>query len=84
MKLLILATLALLLAACGRPAPHGQESYVFGTRVEVLVWGEPEDKARAAVAAVLREFDRLHRDLPRLAAFRDDGAQRGHRRRPAP
>ncbi len=62
MKLLILATLALLLAACGRPAPHGQESYVFGTRVEVLVWGEPEDKARAAVAAVLREFDRLHRD----------------------
>jgi len=53
---------ALLLAAC-QPAPkiHSQESYVFGTRVEVLVWGEPEAKARAAVAEVLREFDRLHR-----------------------
>jgi FAD:protein FMN transferase len=61
MKLFILAILALLLAACGRPAPHGQESYVFGTRVEVLVWGEPEDQARSAVAEVLREFDRLHR-----------------------
>jgi FAD:protein FMN transferase len=61
MKSLILAGLALLLAACGRPALHGQESYVFGTRVEVLVWGAPEDRARAAVATVLREFDRLHR-----------------------
>ena len=58
--LLILA--ALLLAACQpQPQLHSQESYVFGTRVEVLVWGEPEGKARDAVAEVLREFDRLHR-----------------------
>jgi thiamine biosynthesis lipoprotein len=61
MKIVLAALLALLLAACGRSAPHGQESYVFGTRVEVLVWDEPEDRARAAVAEVLREFDRLHR-----------------------
>ncbi|HTY98217.1 MAG TPA: FAD:protein FMN transferase, partial [Rhodocyclaceae bacterium] len=51
---------ALLLAGCGRPQLHSEESYVFGTRVEVLVWGEPEDKARAAVGEVLQEFDRLH------------------------
>jgi thiamine biosynthesis lipoprotein len=58
-----LAVLAALLglAACGRPGLHGQESYVFGTRIEVLVWGQPEDRARSAVAEVLREFDRLHR-----------------------
>jgi thiamine biosynthesis lipoprotein len=58
-----LALLAALLglAACSRPGLHGQESYVFGTRIEVLVWGQPEDQARAAVAEVLREFDRLHR-----------------------
>ncbi len=61
MKLFILATLVVLLTACGRPAPYGQESYVFGTRVEVLVWGAPADQARTAVAGVLREFDRLHR-----------------------
>lgn len=61
MKTLLLALIALLAAACGRPAPHAQESYVFGTRVEVLVWGEPGEKARAATAEVLREFDRLHR-----------------------
>jgi thiamine biosynthesis lipoprotein len=61
MRLALVTLLALLVAACSRPALHSQESYVFGTRVEVLVWGEPEDKARAATAEVLREFDRLHR-----------------------
>ena len=62
MRWLLLLGAAVLLAAC-EPAPrlHSQESYVFGTRVEVLVWGEAEAKARAAVAEVLREFDRLHR-----------------------
>ncbi len=57
----LLALLAFVLAACGRPSLHSQEAFVFGTRVEVLVWGEPEAKARAAVGEVLREFDRLHR-----------------------
>jgi thiamine biosynthesis lipoprotein len=53
--------LALLLAACGPRAPLGQEAYVFGTRVELLVWGTPETQAHAAMGEVLREFDRLHR-----------------------
>ncbi|MDR1935615.1 MAG: FAD:protein FMN transferase [Candidatus Accumulibacter sp.] len=56
-----LLLLLLLLAACGRPALYRQESYVFGTRVEILVAGVDEARARPAVAAVLREFDRLHR-----------------------
>ena len=53
--------LLLALAGCGGERVHGQESFVFGTRVEVLVWGKDEAAARAATAAVLREFDRLHR-----------------------
>lgn len=61
MRVLWVALLALLLAACGKPAPVGQEAYVFGTRVEVLAWGVPEAKAHAAMSEVLREFDRLHR-----------------------
>ncbi len=61
MKYLILAILSLLATACSGPALYSQESYVFGTRVEVLVWGAPEDVARAATGEVLREFDRLHR-----------------------
>ncbi len=59
--LILPALLALFLAACGRPAPHRQESFVFGTRVEILVAGVDEARARPAAAAVLREFDRLHR-----------------------
>ena len=60
-RLLILLVLAPLLAACGQPAPWRQESYVFGTRVELLIAGVPEAQARAAGNRVLQEFDRLHR-----------------------
>jgi thiamine biosynthesis lipoprotein len=49
------------LTGCGEPPLHQQESYVFGTRVEVLIHGVDADRARPAAAAVLREFDRLHR-----------------------
>jgi thiamine biosynthesis lipoprotein len=59
--LVALAGFVLLLAGCGRESLHSQESFVFGTRVEVLVWGKDEAGARAATAEVLREFDRLHR-----------------------
>jgi len=50
-----------LVAACSRSPVHQQEAFVFGTRVEVLIAGLPEARARPAAAAVLREFDRLHR-----------------------
>ncbi|WP_300318195.1 FAD:protein FMN transferase [Accumulibacter sp.] len=49
------------LAACGRAPLHQQQAFVFGTRVEVLIAGQTEAAARPAAAAVLREFDRLHR-----------------------
>ena len=52
------------MAGCSEaPQLHRREAYVFGTRVEVSVWGEPADKAGQALAAVLAEFDRLHRML---------------------
>ena len=49
------------LVACGKPPIHQQESFVFGTRVEILIAGLEEARARPAADAVLREFDRLHR-----------------------
>lgn len=60
-QLLSLLAVVWLLAACGQPAPWRQESYVFGTRVELLIAGVPEAQARAAGSRVLQEFDRLHR-----------------------
>jgi thiamine biosynthesis lipoprotein len=53
--------LVLFLSACGKAPLYQQESFVFGTRVELLIAGIDEAQARPAAAAVLREFDRLHR-----------------------
>lgn len=61
LRLILLAVVGLLLAACGKAPLHQQESFVFGTRVEILIAGLDEAQARPAAAAVLREFDRLHR-----------------------
>jgi thiamine biosynthesis lipoprotein len=55
-----LLLLALLLSACGKEPLYQEEGYVFGTRVEVSIYGETEDRARQAVGSVMREFQRLH------------------------
>lgn len=57
---LVALTTAAVLAGCAERPPYKQQAYVFGTLVEVSVYGEPEDKARLAVDAVLADFDRLH------------------------
>ena len=49
------------LTGCAKAPLYQQESFVFGTRVELLIAGLDEAQARPAAAAVLREFDRLHR-----------------------
>jgi thiamine biosynthesis lipoprotein len=77
----IMLALLLALAGCGKAPLHQQESFVFGTRVELLIAGLDEAQARPAAAAVLREFDRLHRtyhawkpsDLSALNAALADG-----------
>lgn len=52
--------LVLALAGCARPQTFHQEAYVFGTRVDLTVYGRSHEQAADAMAAVLREFDRLH------------------------
>jgi thiamine biosynthesis lipoprotein len=51
------------LAACSPPPLVQQQSYVFGTLVEISVYGAPEAQAQQATAAVLTRFDALHRQL---------------------
>ena len=60
-KQVLLGLFALLLAACSRTPLQEQQAYVFGTRVEVIVVSDDPEQGRQAIAAVLREFDRLHR-----------------------
>ncbi len=57
--------IAMFLAACGHkePTTYQEQGYVFGTLVEVSVYGEEDGKARQAVAAVMQEFQRLHNML---------------------
>ncbi len=60
--LLWAVSLLLLLAGCGERL-HKQQSYVFGTLVEITVYGETEEKARRVTDQVLRDFDRMHQML---------------------
>ena len=83
-RLLGLLVAVWLLAACGQPAPWRQESYVFGTRVELTIAGAPEAQARAAGNRVLQDFDALHRTYhawqpSELSALNESiGAGRSH------
>lgn len=61
-RLIVLAFVAAL-AACSPPPLHQQTSFVFGTLVEVSIYGAPDAQARTAAAAVLARFDALHRAL---------------------
>jgi len=53
----------LLLTACGEDEVYQQESYVFGTRVQISIWGLPDEVAAKHAGAVLSELDRLHARL---------------------
>ncbi|MDO9053955.1 MAG: FAD:protein FMN transferase [Gallionella sp.] len=50
----------LTLSGCGKEPLYQEQGYVFGTLVEVSIYGETEPRARQAVADVLHEFQRLH------------------------
>lgn len=58
-----LFALALLLSACGKEPFYEEQAYVFGTQVDISIYGEEDAKAREAAAAVMREFQRLHDKL---------------------
>ncbi|MEW5771276.1 MAG: FAD:protein FMN transferase [Pseudomonadota bacterium] len=60
--LLLTLLVGLILAGCGAKV-HRQQSYVFGTLVEITVYGEDEAKARRVTDQVLKDFDELHHTL---------------------
>lgn len=59
----LIVAIALLLSACGKEPLYHEQGYVFGTLVDVSIYGEDEAQARAAVGEILHEFQRLHDEL---------------------
>lgn len=58
---LVFLSVLLLLTGCeGKEPLYEEQSYVFGTLVDVSIYGESEARARQAASEVLREFQRLH------------------------
>ena len=61
-KLLVMSSVFCLLS-CGKEPLYQEQGYVFGTLVEVSVYGETEPRAKQAANEVLKEFQRLHEML---------------------
>jgi len=57
----VLAILAL--AGCGREPLHQSQAYVFGTLVDISIYGESEERAGELSGHVQQEFQRLHHQL---------------------
>ena len=60
---LLLAVLATLPRAWAEPSEYRASSWVFGTVAEITIVEWEVARAQKAAAQVLREFDRMHRDL---------------------
>ncbi len=57
----LLLLMLVFLAACTRnDTIHRTQGKVFGTRVEISIYGESAERSAMLGAAVLKEFDRLH------------------------
>jgi thiamine biosynthesis lipoprotein len=55
--------LTVFLSACGKEPLYQEQGYVFGTLVEVSIYGDNEAHAKQAIASVMHEFQRLHNEL---------------------
>lgn len=60
MRSAVLLLLSLLLSACGKEPIYQEQGYVFGTLVEVTVYGADEVHAKQGIVDVMHEFQRLH------------------------
>jgi len=62
LRLYTLLSLLLLLSSCSREQLHQQQLYIFGTLVDIAIWGEEREHAQAAIAAVDADFQQMHHD----------------------
>jgi len=70
---LFLFSIFLFLASCSKPEPlYNTQSYVFGTMVDITIYGETETKSQQISAEIARNFQTLHH---RLHAWRPSELQ---------
>lgn len=60
---ILLGIAALALSSCAKEPLYQEESFVFGTRVEISIYGADQHRATAAAASVMQEFQRMHDSL---------------------
>ena len=64
MRLLFLFLIAGILASCSKPDPlYNTQSYVFGTLVDISIYGESEANAQEISNQIIRKFQELHNRL---------------------
>lgn len=64
LRLAMFFAVVAILAGCAKEVPvFHEQSFVFGTMVEVTIAGEEEARARELAGKVLADFDYLHRTL---------------------
>jgi thiamine biosynthesis lipoprotein len=63
-SLFTLLLAALLLSGCSEPprTASNHQVYVFGTLVDITVWGAHPEQEERAVAAITRDFQRMHHE----------------------
>ncbi len=51
------------LSACGREPVYQSQSYVFGTLVDITIYGEEKNRAAELASRIQQDFQRLHQKL---------------------
>lgn len=59
----LLLSLLLLLTSCFKEPLYHSQSYVFGTLVDISIYGETDERARLLANHVLQDFQNLHNRL---------------------
>ncbi len=60
---LMIFLLCFALVGCGREPLYQSQTYVFGTLVDISIYGETDDRARELAGHVEQEFQHLHNTL---------------------
>lgn len=64
MRQLFLLLGALLLVSCSPKEPlYNTQTYVFGTLVDISIYGETDEKAQAIASAIINQYNDLHQRL---------------------